>query len=132
MKIRSLMARYLIISFMCSLLLMFIFKSGLPNEVTINNEEHTKLKYFDELSKKPGVVTPYNYDIILNPGLNICSEDYGRQVKILAMIPTSPENFDRRFIIRNTWGSRNVYPKQLKILFLLGKSKNKTINSNLK
>jgi hypothetical protein len=123
---------FALISFLFSMPLIFKFKSDLNYETEINNETYTKLKYFDELSKQSGVITPNNYDYILNPGLNICGEDYGQKVKVLAMIPISPEHFNRRFIIRNTWGSGSVYPKQLKILFLLGMSKNETINLNVK
>ncbi len=122
----------LLLCFLTSILLIYEFKSDQYYEIHIRNETFTKLKYFDELSKQPGVITPNNYDYILNPGLNICGEDYGQKVKVLAMIPISPEHFNRRFIIRNTWGSGSVYPKQLKILFLIGMSKNETINLNVK
>lgn len=123
---------FALISFLFSMPLIFKIKSDLNYETKINNETYTKSKYFDELSKQPGVITPNNYDYILNPGLNICGEDYGQKVKVLALIPISPEHFNRRFIIRNTWGSGSVYPKQLKILFLIGMSKNETINLNVK
>jgi len=102
------------------------------SEVTIDKVKLTKLEYLDELGKKPGVINQSCNGYILNPGLSICGEDYGRKVKILAMILTSPENYDRRFMLRNTWAYKTVYPKQLKVLFLLGKSKNQTVNSNIK
>jgi len=107
---------------------LLTFKS----EVAINKVKLTKLEYLDGLGRKAGVINQSCNDYILNPGFNICGEDYGRKVKILAMILTSPENYDHRFIVRNTWGSKNVYPKQLKVLFLLGKSKNEAVNYNIK
>jgi len=68
--------------------LIFKIKSDLNYETKINKEAYKKSKCFDELSKQPGVITPNNYDYILNPGLNICGEDYGQKVKVLAMFAT--------------------------------------------
>jgi len=119
---------FLSLSFLTWVLLTFRFKSLSE----LNRGKFKKLEYLDELGKKPGIIDQSYSDYILNPGFSICGGDYGHKVKILAMVLTSPENYDRRFIVRNTWGSKNVYPKQLKVLFLLGKSKNETANLNLR
>ena len=75
---------------------------------------------------------PHDFKYLLNPGYNICGDNGGKDVTLLAMVPVHANGFNQRFIIRNTWGSKTVYPKQLKLIFLIGNSGNGTINSKIR
>ena len=97
------------------------------------------------------VINPHDFSYMLNPGRAICGDDGGAGVTLLALVPISAAGFTNRFIIRNTWASKTVFPRQfkvqggryinnnnqklknlknnIKVVFLLGNTNNATLNS---
>ena len=47
-----------------------------------------------------------------------------RQYFLLILVSSAPENFDRRDLIRQTWGAYHTFPSNWKTFFLLGKTRN--------
>lgn len=81
-----------------------------------------------KLGSEQNVVNPYNYKYILNPEYAVCGKNEGDNGTLLAMVHSSLKNFDKRFLIRSTWASKSIYPNRLKIIFLVGRSNNNTVN----
>ena len=48
----------------------------------------------------------------------------GRQYYLLILVSSAPENFDRRDVIRQTWGAYDNFSPHWKTFFLLGKTRN--------
>ena len=73
------------------------------------------------------VVNPHNFSYLNHPG-NICDED----LFLLLYLHTSPENFQRRALVRNTWGNQTYYSDfKIKVLFVLGKTDDKKVQETL-
>ena len=53
-----------------------------------------------------------------------------RQYPLLILVSSAPANFERRYLIRQTWGADNNIVPRWKTYFLLGQTRNQT-NSNL-
>ncbi len=69
---------------------------------------------------------------LINPGHKICGEKWSAQTPtLLALVVSSPGYFERRLAIRGTWSNRNLYP-QIRSVFLIGDSQNKTTNEKIK
>ena len=51
---------------------------------------------------------------------------------LLILVSSSPANFERRYLIRQTWGADNNIVPQWKTYFLLGQTRNQTLSDLLK
>lgn len=78
------------------------------------------------------MLNPHDYEYILNPGFDVCGQTLNSKVTLLAMVTISASSFHNRFMIRNTWGSRSIYPDQLKIIFIIGDTFNKEFNKKIR
>lgn len=76
------------------------------------------------------IVNPHDFKYILNPGKDICGKDNGKSVLLLIYVHTSPENFNQRQTIRETWGKRSMFPNN-RILFTMGATPKQEVNKLL-
>lgn len=75
-------------------------------------------------------IHPYNVTTISRPN-NLCSNDSSTP-DLLIMVLSATSHFDARNTIRNTWikNTSSAYSTHMsvRIIFILGQSKNETIN----
>ncbi|CAL8083370.1 unnamed protein product [Orchesella dallaii] len=63
---------------------------------------------------------------------NLTSPFCGPAVQILIMVTSAPNNSLSRNAIRDTWGSRNyIWPKGVRLAFVLGRTNNETIQKRV-
>lgn len=74
-------------------------------------------------------INPHNFKYLMNPGVSICQED-GENVLLLALVPVAAQNMERRLAVRTSWANKSLFPR-LRYAFIIGESKNKTINEQL-
>jgi len=65
----------------------------------------------------------------LNPRELIC--DPNKKLLIIAFVVIAPDRFEKRNVIRSTWGNHLLAPDEFKIVFSVGQSENSTINEML-
>lgn len=65
----------------------------------------------------------FNY--LINPGHRICEDT--NEVTLLAFVVIRSDAFQNRLLHRTTWASRTMFP-QIRVVFMIGMSKNSTIN----
>ncbi|OWF42386.1 beta-1,3-galactosyltransferase brn-like [Mizuhopecten yessoensis] len=76
---------------------------------------------------KPINVYPFTY---LKPMEDICKST--KEVYLLFLIKSAPENFDQRQAIRETWANKTYFKQDIiRHVFLLARTMNKTINDRL-
>ncbi len=63
---------------------------------------------------------------MLNPGHNTCKS---KAPTLLALVVTSPGNFERRALIRRTWANPKF--SYLRAVFLLGDPRDQTLNARI-
>ncbi len=119
--------------------------------VLLNHSVARSVRESSQLDLGAAVINPHDFSYMLNPGRAICGDDGGAGVTLLALVPISAAGFTNRFIIRNTWASKTVFPRQfkvqegryidnnnqklknlknnIKVVFLLGNANNATLNS---
>ena len=68
-----------------------------------------------------------NYKFVINPMINECLRD--KQLLILAMVMVAADRVDRRNDIRNTWANKKLYGDDLKVVFVMGLSRNRSVDS---
>ena len=68
-------------------------------------------------------------EFYLNPKDLIC--DPNKKLLLIAFVVIAPDSFEKRNVIRSTWGSNFIAPDEFKLVFSVGKSKNSTINEIL-
>ena len=78
------------------------------------------------------ITNPHDFQYMLNPEFEICGVNSGRNVTLMAIVPISADSFSRRFIIRSTWGSKNMYPNEFKYVFLVGNTYDKAVNEKIR
>ena len=66
----------------------------------------------------------------LNPKTLICEPFSGKSILFIAFVILAPHHFDKRDLIRQTWGNRTLSP-DFKLIFTIGMSTNKTVNKNI-
>lgn len=62
------------------------------------------------------------FDYVLEPGDEICATD--EPLLLVVYVHSAIENLHRRESIRSTWGSRSIFGKHLRVLFMLGSTLN--------
>jgi hypothetical protein len=65
-------------------------------------------------------------EFYLNPKDLIC--DPNKKLLLIAFVVIAPDRFEKRNVIRSTWGSNSLAPDEFKLVFSVGKSENSTIN----
>jgi beta-1,3-N-acetylglucosaminyltransferase 5 len=68
-------------------------------------------------------------EFYLNPKELIC--DPNKKLLLIAFVVIAPDRFEKRNVIRSTWGNNSLAPDEFKIVFSVGQSKNSTINEML-
>ncbi|XP_060074614.1 beta-1,3-galactosyltransferase 1-like [Ylistrum balloti] len=71
-------------------------------------------------------VNPHNFRYIFH-GNNTCKSRNKTDVFLLITVCVAPANFKHREVIRNTWGSIAKHNQEVRLIFLLGKINNETI-----
>ena len=66
-------------------------------------------------------------EFILDPAQLICDPASNEDILLITMVAIGPKSFDKRAIIRKTWGNAK-FRQDMKLIFLLAKSANETIN----
>lgn len=108
------------------LIILFIFchhfKSIKLKQNSISNNSIENLTSFFNLTRKKNPILE-KFKLILNPEFSLCDS----KTTILAIVLVGPQFFERRDLIRKTWGNLNI-SQEFKILFSTALSKNETIN----
>ena len=69
-------------------------------------------------------------EFILDPEELICDPASNEEIFLITMVAVGPNRFNKRDIIGKTWGNAN-FGKDMKLIFLLAKSTNETINKKI-
>ena len=102
----------LIIDLTIIIFLLLVIGSVKSNDLEINDK----------------IVNRHDFKYIMNPGDQICGENFGINVFLLIYVHTSPDNFKRRLSIRETWSKRSMF-RDIRLVFMMGKSEiKKTVN----
>jgi len=81
--------------------------------------------YFKEFLSDSNITNPHKFSYVIRND-NICKN---QSVFLMIMVCIAPMNFEHRNVIRNTWGSIVDTDKEVKLLYVLGFSKNETIQN---
>ena len=73
-----------------------------------------------------------DYKFTLNPGYSICGNNASKKLLLIAVVIISPDFFEQRELIRQTWGSLANFEKNFKLIFSIGLSKDKSVNERVK
>ena len=115
-----------------NILLLIIIKLNIkicsPNCTEINDP--TAIKIIDGIYLYNYTINPHPFKYTINPGINFCGKNKGKDVYLLIVVNTNPNNFKYRETIRETWAKRSLFP-DVRILFLMGLTNNKTINDRV-
>ncbi|CAF0884433.1 unnamed protein product [Brachionus calyciflorus] len=74
------------------------------------------------------IINPHVYNYTLNS--LVCGENKGKNLLLISLVCISPQNFDQRQLIRETWANISLF-KSIRVVFLVGLPSNKTINDLL-
>lgn len=64
------------------------------------------------------VVNPHPFKYVLN-NPNVCKD---QDIYILAYVHTAPDHYKRRIVIRQTWGSASNYERNVRVIFVMGRT----------
>jgi beta-1,3-galactosyltransferase 1 len=93
----------------------------------IPTTEHGTIKFnLGNFLKMEHCINSHNAKLVLNPYIRECKSN--TQLLLLALVIVSPDSFKKRMMIRNTWAQKDLYGKVLQVVFVMGLSKNETVN----
>jgi hypothetical protein len=73
-----------------------------------------------------------NHTFILSPTISQCL-GANKQLLLLAMVMVSPDRFDRRKEIRNTWANTALFGNgDFQVVFVVGLSRNRSVNAMIR
>lgn len=98
----------------------------ISNELPKTITDHS----FQHMTNKTVELKSQSFNFILNPKEAICGSSHGKDLLFIAFIPISPENFQQRMIIRNSWSNPDYF-SNIKAVFLTGLSRSNEINEKL-
>ena len=79
---------------------------------------------------------PMNYKYVINPEFSICEADKHKTIDLLAIVIISSKHFERRNLIRSSWGNvshiNEKEPDTFRLIFSLALSTDETINEMVK
>lgn len=78
----------------------------------------------------PKLVNPHNFRYIIQNN-STCEKKNDTNVYLLICVCIAPANFKHREVIRNTWGSIVKHNPEVRLIFLIGKPNNGTIQIKL-
>lgn len=73
------------------------------------------------------IINPHSYKYVINQ-TKFCA---GKNLLLIAFVAISPQNFEHRKLIRETWSNKTLFP-QIETIFTLGLSSNQTVNQKIK
>lgn len=71
-----------------------------------------------------------DYNYLLKPNISFCGNDYGKDLLLIAFSTISPDEFELRKKIRETWANFTINPK-MRLVFILGNSSNNELNEKM-
>ena len=71
-----------------------------------------------------------NNEFKLNPKTLICEPFTGKSILFITFVILAPHHFEKRDLIRQTWGNRTLSP-DFKLIFTIGMSKDETVNRKI-
>jgi hypothetical protein len=71
-----------------------------------------------------------NNEFKLNPKTLICEPFTGKSILFITFVILAPHHFEKRDLIRQTWGNRTLSP-DFKLIFTIGMSSNETVNRKI-
>ena len=72
-----------------------------------------------------------NDEFLLNPKEEICNPASNKSVLLITMVAIGPNSFEKRAMIRKTWANKTIFDQDMKLIFLLAKSANETVNKQI-
>ena len=81
---------------------------------------------------KHPIVNSLDYGYLINTNEKFCGNDFGKDLLLIAFVPISPNSFQQRVEIRSTWAHSRYLTSRGKIVFMVGKSSDPNVNTNLK
>ena len=74
----------------------------------------------------------FDFSYLVNTDKNYCGKSNGKDLLFIAFVPVSPNLFEIRDLIRSTWASGKYLKPKAKIVFLLGRSTESSVNFQIK
>ena len=73
----------------------------------------------------------FNSNFTLNPKYSVCEPESMRTLLLFVFVVIAPDKFAKRMAIRTTWANKTLFKEDLKVVFVVGISKNREINTLL-
>ena len=134
------MSRKKKLSYSCILLSLAYFAFFQKLNVNLNINEsfslrqwinYPQLGFYDKLlDEQQKELERENKVFKLNPKTLVCEPFSGKSILFIAFVILAPHHFDKRDLIRQTWGNRTLSP-DFKLIFTIGMSTDKTVNKNI-
>jgi len=106
-----------------------IRKKGFSNTLFIYEKKDEEVIYLWKFLNSPlNKNVPHkrgDSEFSLNP--KVCNSN--KPLLLLTFVVIAPELFDKRNLIRSTWGNNSLAPDDYHIIFSIGQSENETINN---
>ena len=104
-------------------------KSAGDDGIIVHKNENNSRYIRENVCKKYVSTTRQNIYLINNK--NVCAERGGLN-QLLVFVHSAPKHFERRTVIRQTWGSiSNIENFSIKRVFVLGRQNNKTVQTTI-
>jgi hypothetical protein len=106
-----------------------IRKKGFSNTLFIYEKKDEEVlylwKFLKTLYKKNVLNKRGDSEFSLNP--KVCNPN--KPLLLITFVVVAPELFDKRNVIRSTWGNNSLAPDDFRLIFSIGQSENETINN---
>ena len=92
---------------------------------------YTQLGFFDKLlDEAENNLERENSEFKLNPKTLVCEPLSGESILFITFVIIAPHHFEKRDLIRQTWGNRTLSPV-FKLIFTIGMSKDDVVNKRI-
>ena len=84
----------------------------------------------EEQKRKEKEAERENNEFKLNPKTLVCEPLTGKSILFITFVILAPHHFEKRNLIRQTWGNRTLSP-DFKLIFTIGMSKDDAVNKKI-
>jgi hypothetical protein len=119
---------------------LFIFTLILLYILIIVNDESRNILTRDEFmkeifNKRIDLSSTFDYENAdfyhLNPASLCDTNNKNESFLFIGFVIISPHSFHKRQLIRNTWANKTLFSSKLRVVFIVGKSKDEEINAQI-
>ncbi|XP_033748121.1 beta-1,3-galactosyltransferase 1-like [Pecten maximus] len=119
-----------VVQFYSPSILPYIQNASVPRDVSSSDINITRTALPPVTSTTAKLVNPHNFQYVFQ-GNSTCVRRNNTDVYLLICVCVAPANFKHREVIRNTWGSITKYNLEVRLIFLIAKTKNETTQSKI-